>query len=326
MKCKNRDLQGHDFHKGAMINAPFLSLHMGIMCDVMEYKMHFLKKQAYFLLAVILGIALLPADAQATAKRCDTCVGDHEFRDEALVLGTGVHLIYNVETGVVQQWNVPQTNEDVDPRRVGTKAVGVPSKQAPPQGAIDEIQAAHQVYLAAGSFPADIVVDANTLGPDLSTGVNAFDFMLDANLRARTVDMIGRPDWQNPNINKSVFATVAHLRALLQSYLGLRANSSITITVKYSDGSTVKISLNSATGEVKFREGSARTPGGQLIPASLEEQGYWRGELDSNMNEIANYFAAQGATMRYTGAGGASGVIITIICVKNVCTVETAFQ
>ena len=288
--------------------------------------MHFLKKQAYFILAVILGIALLPADAQATAKRCDTCVGDHEFRDEARVLGTGVHLIYNVETGVVQQWNVPQTNEDVDPRRVGTKAVGEPSKQAPPQGAIDEIQAAHQVYLAAGSFPADIVVDANTLGPNLSTGVNAFDFMLDANLRAMTVDMVGRPDWHNANINNSVFATIGHLRALLQSYLGLRDDSSITITIKYSDGSTVKISLNSATGEVKFREGSARTPGGQLIPASGAIQGNWLNTFDSGMNEIANYFAAQGATMHFTGAGGASGVIITISCANNICIVETAFQ
>lgn len=288
--------------------------------------MHLFGKQGFLILATLFGIALVPKDAQATAKRCDTCVGDHEFRDEARVLGTGTHLIYNIETGVVQQWKVPQTDEDIDPRRVAARAAAEPSKETPPSGAVAEVQAAHQVFLAAGSFPAEVTVDAGTLGPGLSTGVNAFDFMLDANLRAMTLDKAATPGWINSNVNPTLRGSLAGLRAVIHTYLGLRDQALITLKVRYSDGSSVQITLDTVTGEVKFREGSARTPGGQLIPKSGNIQGTWLNTFDSGMREIANYFQAQGATMHYTGAGGAAGVITTITCANNVCIVITQFQ
>lgn len=77
-------------------------------------------------------LATLACSNAGTARsiRCDACRDDASFRAEAVAAGEGTHLVFSVETGVVQQWYVGPGGGDE-----GRKPVDAPDTSHPPEPA-----------------------------------------------------------------------------------------------------------------------------------------------------------------------------------------------
>lgn len=66
--------------------------------------------------------------AGAIPIRCDTCRDDASFRAEAEAAGPGTHLVYSLETGVVQQWQIAAADSAESPAPASdTPAPAVPN-------------------------------------------------------------------------------------------------------------------------------------------------------------------------------------------------------
>jgi|GEM_PF-6844767 len=81
----------------------------------------------------LLALLALPSLCSAQPIRCDTCRDDASFRAEAATAGEGTHLVYNLETGVVQQWYVGPGGDDEardPPGLPNTRRTAEPSDRA----------------------------------------------------------------------------------------------------------------------------------------------------------------------------------------------------
>lgn len=113
--------------------------------------------------AALLAALALPSVGTAKPIRCDTCRDDASFKAQAAAAGEGTHLVYNVATGVVQQWyvgpgggsqdpdpsSVPNTRRQAEPADVSTTV-----KQMPPSGASEDDRRAQGARPAAGADQA----------------------------------------------------------------------------------------------------------------------------------------------------------------------------
>lgn len=101
------------------------------------------------LILIALGLSATSGEADAAVKRCDFCKEDHHFSAEASLLGPGTHLIYNIESGTVQQWTVTEADDSasssMDPATPEVKT----QKGVPPAGAVEEVTLANRLYHAS---------------------------------------------------------------------------------------------------------------------------------------------------------------------------------
>ncbi|MGF6420018.1 hypothetical protein ABH900_003535 [Stenotrophomonas sp. AN71] len=61
---------------------------------------------------LLTGAALAAGDAGARVVRCETCLTDSDYRDVAVRLGPGTHLVYNVTANQIQQYYVGRDADD----------------------------------------------------------------------------------------------------------------------------------------------------------------------------------------------------------------------
>ncbi|MHC1666102.1 hypothetical protein ACODUI_13245 [Stenotrophomonas geniculata] len=269
------------------------------------------------LLALVGFISFAPA-VEAKAVRCDTCTRDLDFRNEAVRLGAGTHLVYNVSANLIQQYYIGYDNTGgggggggVVPRAAGP----VVQRQTPPSGAVEEVKRAHQVMVEGGGTlrPTYIVpVDVLGLNPSASAKT-AYDYVGDHNLRAMVESAAGSTGVITKIVGASVLTAMSDLLQHVTNYTGLRDQARLLMRIVFKDGSYVTVVVNLEYQNGQSEVGSERTAAGQLIPSDIQQvQGEWTDYNGENLGQMVTHLHGLGATM--TSSGPSSGSVQAITC------------
>lgn len=261
-----------------------------------------------FIVALLALVALqtAPSTLQAKAARCEGCT-DSQFRQKALSLGEGQHVITSLSTNRVRAYRViMETEPGSNYGQLFLQAQSVPSDLR------YIFDVAVKFYaLTKGTMKYGVTVDADDLNLRGLNGATAYDVMLDANLKARLGDRIAQGDL--PVSDTLDRAGEIILEGGL-SAIGINEDAELLIAIRMEDGSIVvyKIGVLGYTGD--YQEGRSRTASGELIPESnsASSQGTWYGP--DGLNGLSNYLQRIGATMANSGSGT---VIVRIKCSWN---------
>lgn len=124
-------------------------------------------------IALLATTFALPTTSSARPIRCDTCGDDASFKAQAAAAGEGTHLVYNVATGVVQQWYVGPSRGDNEPdpsglpntrHRAEPADVSTVAKKKPQPEASEDDRRAH-ASPAAGAGQATLPAGSPSLDP-----------------------------------------------------------------------------------------------------------------------------------------------------------------
>lgn len=270
-------------------------------------------------LVAVVGFGVTSQRAEAVPVRCDTCQIDGDFRAEAVRMGPGTHLVYNVGANVIQQYYVGSNTSGgggggQEPR--AARAAGpVVLKQTPPPAAVEEVRRGNRVYVEGGQTlrPTYVVpVEVLGLNPD-ARSKTAYDYVGDYNLRAMVESAAGNVDVISKVVGANVLTAVSDLIQLASNYTGLRDQARLMFKVVFKDGSYVTIVVNLEHQNGQSEPGSERTAAGQLIPSDIQQvQGTWTDYGGENLAAMASHMGGLGAAM--VSSGPTSGSITGIVC------------
>jgi len=279
------------------------------------------------------GVGVLVADVNAAAVRCETCRIDGDYRAEAVRLGPGTHLIFNVTDNQIQQYYVGTSSGGgggggggggIEPRSAGP----VVMRQTPPAGAVEEVNRAHRVQVVGGgTLRPTFIVPIATLGLNPSaSGMTAYEYVSDYNLRAMVETATGSTDVISKVVGTDVFTAMADLLQHVTNYTGLRDQARIIMKVVFKDGSSVVVIVNLEHQNGQSEVGSERTAAGQLIPTDIQQvNGTWTDYGGENLARMVTHLQGLGATMSASGPSS-TGTVKAITCsgagVAKVCAVE----
>ncbi|WP_426800970.1 hypothetical protein [Xanthomonas campestris] len=286
-------------------------------------------KQVLGLALVVGGLSAVPPTASAANIRCDTCATDLNFREQALVQGQGTHNVYNLLDNTIQTWQVPKQDTGTDPWRVSQKPLVTRAAAQPPvrvatsPQAVTELDRAHRVFVSGGYTLKPIInVPVGIVNVPSAQSRTAIDVLSDFNLRSMLASGVANSGVYSTVVGTNLATALADLLAVAASPLGLKQQAGVTFRLIMADGSTVdfKISLDATNGE--YINGSARTPGGQLIPDNINQvQGDWTSAGGDSLEGMAGYMGSLGASMNYIGAGGVTRIACVSAGDTRVCTV-----
>jgi hypothetical protein len=267
-------------------------------------------------LVTAIGFGVTAQRAEAIPLRCDSCQNDGDFRAEAVRMGPGTHLVYNVGANVIQQYYVGSSTGGGGGGGVVPRAANpVVLKQTPPAAAVEEVRRANRVYVEGGQTlrPTYVVpVDMLGLNPD-ARSKTAYDYVRDFNLRAMVESAAGNVNVISQVVGADVLTAVSDLIQLASNYTGLRDQARLMFKVVFKDGSYVTIVVNLEHQNGQSEPGSERTAAGQLIPSDIQQvQGTWTDYGGENLKAMATHMGALGAAMVYSGP--TSGSITGIVC------------
>lgn len=284
-----------------------------------------------FGLVAAIGFGATAQRAEAVPVRCDTCQIDGDFRAEAVRMGPGTHLVYNVSTNVIQQYYVGSSTGGGgggEEPRAARAAAPVVLKQTPPPAAVEEVRRANRVYVEGGQSlrPTYVVpVDVLGLNPDAASRT-AYDYVRDQNLRAMVESATGSVNVISKIVDANFLTSLSDLIQMTSNYTGLRDQARLMFRVVFKDGSYVTVIVNLEHQNGESEVGSERTAAGQLIPADIQQvEGKWTDYGGENLGRMADHMASLGASMKYTGPTS-SGVVQAITCsgsgTSKTCVVE----
>jgi len=284
-----------------------------------------------FMLSCLVATGLLLAHpVRAKVIRCDVCTQDLDFRREAELAGQGTHLVYNLNDNILQQWYVGPPAGGDKPSRVTSAPRATPTgsgagtrKRAPPPGASEELRRAHELYVKGGSsIKPIVVVPVDRLGLNPSArDKTAYEFVLDYNLRSMVESAAGSTDVISQVASANILTALADLTSVGTSYLGLKDQAALLLKVVFKDGSSViiRVDLDHANGQ--YENDSARTTGGQAIPADVQQlRGEWTNYGGDDLNRMADQMRRLGATVTFAGQGR---VVHAISCTPEGCIART---
>jgi hypothetical protein len=269
-------------------------------------------------LVAAIGLGVTAQRAEAVPLRCDTCQNDGDFRAEAVRMGPGTHLVYNVGANVIQQYYVGSSSGGGgggEVPRAARAANPVVLKQTPPAVAVEEVRRGNRVYVEGGQTlrPTYVVpVEMLGLNPDARSRT-AYDYVRDQNLRAMVESAAGNVNVISQVVGANVLTAVSDLIQLASNYTGLRDQARLMFKVVFKDGSYVTIVVNLEHQNGQSEPGSERTAAGQLIPSEIQQvQGTWTDYGGENLAAMATHMSGLGAAMVYSGP--TSGSITGIVC------------
>lgn len=237
-------------------------------------------------------------NAEAASSRCEGC-SDAQFRQRAIALGEGEHIIISLSTNTIRMYNVHDTSggEPGVPVRIVATPAGVPSDI---QAAFND--ARHFYAMSDGSMRVGVTVHVNDLDgvPGLN-GATAYDIMTNFNLKSQLGDRLTGPipGWTGLEVSSE------YIRQGIYGYLGI-SDASIEITVVGADGSTLVYKITRDSGTPEYQAGKSRTKNGQAIPESNSAayQGTWSGV---DQPALRNYLIDIGVPISYNGTGSGYG-------------------
>lgn len=267
--------------------------------------------------ATIMFVACAYSSAAiAIPVRCDTCRDDGAFREEAVAAGPGTHLVYNLETGVVQQWSVGGEKGGSRPAIGRPRGAPKVTAQTPSPGATIEARRAHELYVQGGGTIRPIIVvpiSRLQVNPNIQHKT-AYDFVNDRNMQGQVETAAGIPEVISAIASTGLVTALADLTNLASSYLGLKNMACLLLKVVYKDGSytIIRVDLDHANGS--YEPNSARTQGGQLVPENIDQvAGEWSNYAGEDLKPMLEQVRRLGATVTSVGSNG-HGRIQTISC------------
>jgi len=201
-------------------------------------------------------------------------------------------------------------------------------RQTPPAGAVEEVSRAHRVQVVGGgTLRPTFIVPIATLGLNPSaSGMTAYEYVSDYNLRAMVETATGSTDVISKVVGTDVFTAMADLLQHVTNYTGLRDQARIIMKVVFKDGSSVVVIVNLEHQNGQSEVGSERTAAGQLIPTDIQQvNGTWTDYGGENLARMVTHLQGLGATMSASGPSS-TGTVKAITCsgagVAKVCAVE----
>lgn len=246
-----------------------------------------MKKDFRWLMPLLGGLLcmvfLAPTVVAAASKRCDHCSAA-DFRDAAMSLGGGTHVVYSLPTREFREYSITGNAASLGPS--DAQVAWAPLASGPLQ---DYLMALADLYAAsAGTLKVDAPVRYGQLGIPRQD-VSAFNAIKDNNLKAQLADALEDPSLWNA-ANKAVGSLLA-AGAKLGSVPG---SWSVTVPVLFPDGSQLNFRIQgSPYARAGYVAGTGRTPGGQLIPdtATTGQNAEWRGAPQDDIARINEYLA-----------------------------------
>ncbi|WP_256776895.1 MULTISPECIES: hypothetical protein [unclassified Stenotrophomonas] len=284
----------------------------------------------WFGVAAVIGCGLATGDAGAAAIRCDTCRVDRDFRAEAVKMGAGTHLVYNLRANMIQQYYVGHDSTDAGGGEV-TRAVRsagpVVQRETPPAPAVEQIRRGNGGSVEVGGTlrPTYFVpVDMLGLNPDARSRT-AYDYVRDQNLRGMVESAVGNVNVISQVVGGHGLTAATDLPRLAANDTGFRDLARPMFKVIFKDGSFVMIAVNPEHQNGESEQGSERTAAGQFIPSDLQGvEGTWTDHGGENLARMATHMASLGATMTSSGPSGGSVKAITCsgTAAAKTCAVE----
>jgi hypothetical protein len=252
-------------------------------------------------------MSLLAAPASAGIIRCDGCA-ESAYQQAAVAAGPGEHVVYDLANDRVVGFSVEYDRESRRPR--------VSPADVDPEIRAQVTAFSVLFWEVGAALNQTVEVRADDLQLLGLGGASAFDVVEDASLRTRMADRL----WQHPpsTLPVSLRNAIDAVRSAPFPIIG--GSYRTRINAIFGDGSRVSFMLGFATQDAPYDPGSARTPGGQLIPDSYapnEAAGIWTfgkgsvGESD-DAGRFVEHLRALGIPV--TGAGDDTK---TIKCIRE---------
>jgi hypothetical protein len=238
------------------------------------------------LYAIVFALAAMGSASAATVTNCLNCSFTQMY-NKAVSKGTGAWQIYNLANGEIHMWVVTC---GVQQRPVGgaeSSATGGGQVQTVCTGQEGNVTQEYQdtsshlaawYGLTAHTMSATIGVHANHwnfLGYGPGHTPSAYDYILDANLRAQLNDKLELEGLEYAD--GSTFVSHAEFfEAHADATLNFTSGLTMKLNVEFDDASHLLVTLSLQNG-VTYIQGSARDANGQLIPdANIQSyQGNW---------------------------------------------------
>ncbi len=260
--------------------------------------------------------------------QCESCQTDSQFRAKARDLeslnggGGGNVYVYNLGANVVQKWYISPSSVGgggMIPR--AASQVAVTTTQLPVGDAVRiETQKAHNLYTTGGNSLGPIYnVPVVQLKLPAADGMSTYDVLRDNNLKGQIESKLGDIDVLNSMVSAKVLSSLMDVAQNATNILGLKQASFLLFRVVMSDGTWMDYRLNMSETTADAQDESARTPTGQLIPASpANVQGRWSGEAE-NLGPLVDHLAKLGVPV----VDASPGTYVTeVVCASSKCTIR----
>jgi hypothetical protein len=238
------------------------------------------------LCAIVFALAVVGSASAATVTNCLNC-NYTQMYNKAVSKGTGSWQIYNLANGEIHKWVVTC---GIQQRPVGgleLSANGGGQTETACTGQEGNVTQEYQDTashlaawwgLTAHSMSATLDVHAdhwNFLGYGPGHDPSAYDYILDANLRAQLNDKLDVDGLANAD-GSSLLNHAEYFLAHAEATLGFTSGLLMKLNVIFDDGSHLLVTLSLENG-VSFIQGSGRDVNGQLIPDANTQnyQGNW---------------------------------------------------
>ncbi|HEL4239342.1 TPA: hypothetical protein UM793_001210 [Stenotrophomonas maltophilia] len=281
------------------------------------------------LLSALVGAAFATnVHAYDYSIQCETCVTDAQFQAKARDIaalngrGGGFFYVYNLGANVVQKWWINGSSGGggggVKPRALSAAATAT---QSPVESHVRvEVDKGHKLYVIGGNSLRPIYnVPVQHLSLPAANGKSTYDVLLDNNLKAQIESALGDTRTLNSIVNANVLSSLIDIAQNATNVLGLKEKSFLLFRVVMSDGSYMDYSLLIDDTTADAKEESARTPTGQLIPASQSNiRGVWNG-TGENLGQLVDYLSQLGVPVENVGVGN---YITEVVCASSKCSVR----
>lgn len=211
------------------------------------------------------GMCLLASTASAAIIRCDGCA-ESAYQQAAVAAGPGEHVVYDLANDRAVGFSVEYDRESRRPR--------VSPADVDPEIRAQVTAFSVLFWEVGAALNQTVEIQADDLQTHGLDGATAFDVVEDVSLRTRMADRL----WQHPPSTLPVSLRNAIDAVRSASFSIVAGPNRTRINTVFGDGSRVSFLLGFATQDAPYDRGSARTPGGQLIPDSYapnEAAGIW---------------------------------------------------
>jgi len=249
------------------------------------------------LAAVLVGIVCSGGTSMAAELRCDRC-SESGYVSRAKSAGRGTHYVYDVYKDQVRKYFV-----EAEPGPGGTWVYLADPMSVEPE--VEDLVAKLSAFYhrTGGTMKAIATVDADGTIDTLT----AYDAALPGASRTAIINwVLAFPSLSNtlPILGASIHALAA---AAVNIFKGVPIQT--IVTVRFSDGSTIKVSYNGLTNEAAVVEGSALDAVGNPIPATPPEAShinfdFTRDPTGRSANAMSSWLIRLGISLSGSGFRG----------------------
>lgn len=265
-----------------------------------------------FLAVVFSALSLQATDADAAVIRCDSC-SNQDMIEAATFYGDGLHMVYDIQAErlayvSVQGWGWQPITFPV-PSGVHGHWMEAPPEE---QFWFQEIA----VHLKSRMFPSghdvEFFFDEFAIG---NVGATAADAVASITLADQVYQRLLSNDFQlrDAGLARMARFTANGIARALISNLGLSEGMEVRVRVRFSNGSSIILSIGMLSGEIVRAETADRVV--IPLPGQRFYSGEWNGwDLGYLRDYFNRYFATSSSEQGSGGEGCTTPVVTGVAC------------